>query len=128
MISFLRKIMAGNRRKYPRVRTEVDVVLHLVSSTEESLQVRTRNLSASGMEILLDRPLEVLTKVDVEIPLPDEEEPLRLKGSLVRSLPMRTLWNRLLSQEVRYAVGINFLDLDPALRARMIRYLQRTTR
>jgi hypothetical protein len=46
---------------------------------------------------------------------------------MVRSLPIRTLWDRLRNQEKRYVVGINFQDLDPAMRSQIIQTLRQIT-
>jgi len=89
--------------------------------------VHTRNLSASGMEILLDHPVDILSEIDVEIRLPEQEKVVRLRGQMVRSLPIRTLWDRLRNQEMRYVVGINFQDLDPAMRSQIIQTLRQIT-
>lgn len=89
--------------------------------------VHTRNLSASGMEILLDHPVDILSEIDVEIRLPEQEKVVQLRGQMVRSLPIRTLWDRLRNQEVKYVVGINFQDLDPALRTQIIQTLRQIT-
>ncbi len=125
MVQLLRKIMAGNRRKYPRVRTELSATLQLPSDPKP-VQVRTRNLSASGMEVVFPQPVRVLTELDVEIDLSDDEEVLRIRGEVTRSIPVRSLWNRIRNHEERYSIGINFLDLEHPLRARLIRYLQRS--
>lgn len=123
MIQALRKIMSGNRRQYPRVSTELEVMLHL-QGHDSPLQVKTRNLSASGMEVVLFEPVHILEKTDVELRIPDEGEPLHVKGQFVRAFPSRTLWDRLCKRGNRYSVGISFLELEDALRARLIRYLQ----
>jgi|GEM_PF-3209045 len=123
MVQMLRKLMAGNRRKYPRVRTELDLAVRLPGDSQ-LVQVRTRNLSASGMEVIFPHAVRVLTKVDVRIDLEDGEEPVQIQGQVTRSIPIRSLWDRVRSQGERYAVGVNFVDLEHPLRARIIRYLQ----
>lgn len=89
--------------------------------------VRTRNLSASGMEILLDHPVDILSEIDVEIRLPEQDKVVQIRGQMVRSLPIRTLWDRLRNQEMRYVVGINFQDLDPSMRSQIIQTLRQIT-
>ena len=123
MVQMLRKMMAGNRRKYPRVRTELDLTVRLPGDSEPT-QVHTRNLSASGMEVVFPHPVRVLTQVDVSIDLEDGDEVLQVQGQVTRSIPIRSLWDRVRNQGERYAVGVNFIDLGHPLRARIIRYLQ----
>jgi len=123
MVQMLRKLMAGNRRKYPRVRTELDLAVRLPGDSQP-VQVRTRNLSASGMEVIFPHAVRVLTKVDVRIDLEDGDDPVQIQGQVTRSIPIRSLWDRVRSQGERYAVGVNFVDLEHPLRARIIRYLQ----
>ncbi len=89
--------------------------------------VHTRNLSASGMEILLDHPVDILSEIDVEIRIPEQDKVVQIRGQMVRSLPIRTLWDRLRNQEKRYVVGINFQDLDPAMRSQIIQTLRQIT-
>lgn len=126
MVQMLRKIMAGNRRKYPRVRTELGVTVRTPTDSE-SLEVRTRNLSASGMEAVFPHPVQVLTQVDVLLDLDDGEESFHIQGQVTRSILVRSLWDRMRNQGERYSVGINFVDLEHPLRARIIRYLQGST-
>jgi len=125
MVQILRRIMAGNRRKYPRVRTDLVATLRLETDAEP-VEVRTRNLSASGVEVVFPHAIRVLTKLEVDLDLHDDEETIHIQGQVMRSIPVRSLWDRFRSQEERYSIGINFLDLEHPLRARLIRYLQRT--
>jgi len=80
------------------------------------------------MEVVMDHRVDVPSEVEVELRLPDDEERIQIKGQLVRSLPMRTLWDRLRNQQARYVIGINFMDMDSSLRSRIIRKLQQITR
>jgi c-di-GMP-binding flagellar brake protein YcgR len=126
MIDVLHKILSGNRRRYPRVRTEVKVKIDLPQDSGQ-IETFTRNLSASGFEIILDHPLEILSNVKVYLFLPDEDEPIVLKGQIVRSLENRSLWGRLWNHKVFYAVGVNFTEIDLNIRSRIIRFLQKAT-
>jgi len=127
MISAIKRLMSGNRRRYPRVRTTLEVALRMPDHPETPQVVHTRNLSASGMEILLDHPVDILSEIDVEIRIPEQDKVVQIRGQMVRSLPIRTLWDRLRNQEKRYVVGINFQDLDPAMRSQIIQTLRQIT-
>ena len=126
VIQILRKMMAGNRRKYPRVRTDIEVTMRFPSMDREPIRVRVRNLSASGMEVILEESLPVLSELEVEMPLLGEDV-IQVTGRLVRSIPIQSLWDRVKGRGQRFVVGINFVDLEQPLRTKLIRHLQQTT-
>jgi len=115
--------MSGNRRKYPRVRAELEIRLR-ISDRQDPIDTWTQNLSASGLELVCSIAIDVPSELEVEFTLPGEDTPLKIKGRVVRAIPSFSLWGRIRNLQEKYTVGINFLELDYADRVKIINYLQ----
>jgi type IV pilus assembly protein PilZ len=76
----------------------------------------TKNVSRGGMFIKTTTPIEPGTKLELELFLPDLNEPIRLSVEVMHSH----------SPEVdaqNAGVGVRFLDIDPLSRSILVNYL-----
>jgi len=109
-----------NRRKYPRADLEVDVKLR-AGREQKEIQVRTRNISAGGVCVMLAEMLPVGTQLRMVLELPDTGSALDAVGEVVWSLRQHKLLKR--KTDV-FETGIKFVDLDNRDRDRLIRIAQ----
>ena len=109
-----------NRRKYPRVEVEIQVI---VGDGSESLNFKseTRDVSAGGVCVRLESFVEAPTPVNVLLKLPDDQAPLETVGRVAWCVRQRTLIGR---KRPAYETGISFPDLSSDQRERLIRFAQ----
>lgn len=98
-----------NRRKHPR-RELALLVQYRFNSLEDFLAEYATNLSPGGMFIQTDQPSAVGTTLHLQFSLKDGS---RLIDGLVRVARVVTVGTR----EQPAGMGVEFVDLDPELRA-----------
>ena len=100
----------ADRRRYPRLEKLVSV--RIVAGKESDPWLSTRDVSAGGMRLLSDRPLEKGEPLDLEMLLPD--------GSWLRVVS-KVAWSVKLDvgSAAEYEVGLRFVELTPDDRARL---------
>ncbi|MCM8774404.1 MAG: PilZ domain-containing protein [Candidatus Omnitrophica bacterium] len=106
----------NERRKYPRLNVVVVTCSSEEGSSLEKVCV-TRNISAGGICLILDKKREVNTTLSLKINLPDSSPSIIAKG--------RVVWSKsiiLNSNEVLYDLGIEFIDIEEDARQRIFRY------
>lgn len=97
--------MAGERRDFSRVPVPFRVRYRLYRELGESWrQIATVNISAGGMRVRSEEPLEVGGRLEVQITLSSAATPLTVQGCVV--------WSRSLGAGVN-EIGVQFTDLTP---------------
>ena len=77
----------GERREYRRIDTRVSVTVQKYDSEEAEFsdeKGKSKNLSAGGLLLHHDKPLEVPSYIIASFTLPDEEEKLDFLAKVVR--------------------------------------------
>ncbi|MEZ5976617.1 MAG: PilZ domain-containing protein [Planctomycetota bacterium] len=107
----------SERRRHERARHDGPLTVLCAGRT---MDVRLRDLSASGLCFFSEEPIGEMTLLDVRLDLPDDrEEELRAKGAVVRC-------ERISPHLEHYEVAVFLHEITEAQRARLasfVRYL-----
>ena len=105
------------RRRHPRASERV---LMAVTGDGAALQTQTKNLSASGAYCTLDRFVPPMTKLDLQIDLPNgrRRATIRCSGVVVRIEPAPT------ADAARYNIAIFFTELSERDRSAITRFIR----
>lgn len=104
-------------RENVRLDISLNVTLETLPGGEEKNLIRTltRDLSAGGVQIVLSKPLPVGTTVNVKVAVcPDFV--LETQGTIIRLAPPMPPLDK-------YFVGIQFGELEPATKQKIIRFI-----
>ena len=107
-----------NRRKYPRVDVEIQVIVR-DGSESVNYRTQTRDVGAGGVCVKLDSFLEAQTPVAITLNLPDTHPPLETVGRVTWCVRERRFIGR---RHPAYDTGISFTDLNAEQRERLIRF------
>jgi uncharacterized protein (TIGR02266 family) len=99
------------RRKYPRIEARIKVTFR---SMAELIQEYTRNISAGGIFVKTDRPLDPNATIDLTLEFPDQKGAFALKGEVVRLIAMSHPSE---PDKQIYGAGIRFVNPDAAILA-----------
>ena len=98
-----------DKRKFPRAAYSARVSLHK-GRRSESIQTQTENIGAGGIAVVLAKPLEIFSEIDLDLTMEEGQPPLQCVGQIVwvvrRSYSDRT-------KPPEYDTGIEFLNLKP---------------
>lgn len=72
-----------NRREFPRVDYKCTITIQSRSGTPKTISTRTENVGIGGVCIVLKEPLELFSKVALELVLDDGNTPIRTDGSVM---------------------------------------------
>lgn len=92
--------MYEEKREYPRA--SVDERLYFVSDAGESFYCTTRNISAKGITIEVNKEIAVNSEFDIELDLEEMDEVLKARGRVIRS------WQ----EDNQWLAGIQLLGMD----------------
>lgn len=97
--------MADERRDFSRVPVPFDVCYRIYGELGETWrEISTVNISAGGMRLRSEEPLEVGTQLEIQITLSSAAIPLAVQGSVAWSRSMGAGANE---------IGVQFTDLTP---------------
>ena len=102
-------IFSEHKRRYIRVDFIAAIQVHVVGLNFKvgTLETTSKNLSAGGILFESEFPIDIDTKVQLQIPIDTAEEPLVVAGDVVRIEK---------SNASKYDIGISFLGVDNAAR------------
>lgn len=105
------------RRRAPRVTERISLTL---AGADGVVQAQTQNLSAAGAYCTLDRFIPPMTKLELQLELPDGQQrtALRCTGVVVRVEPLVTT-----PQHGRYQTAILFTELSEQGRSAIERFV-----
>ena len=111
--------MKQERRGAPRVAERISIA---VTDAKTELRTETTNLSAAGAYCILDRFIPPMTKLQLDLELPDGSRRVRIRctGVVVRVEPVVAE-----GQLGRYQTAIFFSDLSERDRAAISQFVQR---
>lgn len=109
----MHKVEAANERREERC----PVSLKVQYNTAKEFKIEyTKNVSQGGMFIRTTSPIETGTKIQLELFIPDLNEPILLSVEVVRS-------SQYAVDKEDAGVGVRFLDIDPLSKSILINYL-----
>lgn len=112
------------RRRSERVNAELDVKYSLLKSAPPKLNANSRNISESGIAVVLYETLPKNSMLDIEIYIPETRASVRTKGRVVwceeRNGPEH------LDKDGRrtFTAGIEFAETDGKNKERLISYIK----
>lgn len=114
-----------DRRRCERLETELDVKYNLIPSLKPDFSTNTRNISRSGISILVYEILPKGSLIDMEVSVPDSKEAIKLRGKVAWcegcSGPERS------DKEGKrtFISGIEFMDTDKKQWETLTEYIHR---
>jgi len=114
------RLQDDNRRKYPRADLVVDAEVRC-EREQKSFHVRTKNIGAGGICVVLPEMLPAGTELRLSLHLPDADAAFEAAGEVVWTLRQRKLLKK---KPGGFDTGIKFVDLDQRNRDRLIRIAQ----
>jgi c-di-GMP-binding flagellar brake protein YcgR len=113
----------SERRKSERFDAELDVKYSVLKSSPASLRTNIKNISESGVAVLLYEILPKNSVVDMDIALPEKKENVKIKGRVAwcddRNGPER------FDKDGRrtFIAGIEFVETDEKQKNRIVSYI-----
>lgn len=92
------------RRKYPRITGRFIISYRIVEEFNNIDITQTKNLSLGGMLLTTNRQFQPGTKLNLEIRLPFDPNPIVILGKVVES--------REIIKDLIYDTRLEFLDID----------------
>lgn len=113
----------GDRRRSQRFDTELEVKYSLLKSEPSKLHANSKNISESGVAVIIYEILPRDATIEMEITLPGKKENLRTKG--------RVAWcednkdPQMSDKEGRrsFVAGIEFIDTDKHQKEQLLAYI-----
>jgi len=109
-----------NRRKYPRADLVVAAEVRC-EYEQKSFHVRTKNIGAGGICVVLPEMLPAGTQLCLSLRLPDADAAFEVAGKVVWTLRQRKLLKK---KPGGFDTGIEFVDIEQQDRDRLIRIAQ----
>ncbi|MDH5560413.1 MAG: diguanylate cyclase [Deltaproteobacteria bacterium] len=108
-------VYSDDNRKHLRVTFDREISLNQGEPDQEnSLSVKSKNLSKLGILLESENSLEVGKTVGLQLEIDPSDQPISLLGTVVRVES---------SSSSLYNIGISFLDVDPRIKNELSRYL-----
>ncbi len=114
------RLQEDNRRKYPRADIVVDAEVSF-EREQKDFRVRTTNIGAGGICVVLPEMFPAGTELRLVLSLPDGDSALEVAGEVVWTLRQRKLLKK---KTDGFDTGIEFVDVDQQSRNRLIRIAQ----
>ena len=115
----LRRLWFKNdRRRAPRFRVDWPIQYQRVPPSGSN-HAQSRDLSATGVSLIVPERLEVGVLLEVNLTLPGQLEPCPMTGPVVWSKELRSSGQRL------FAVGIQFQGITPEIQKRLTQALEK---
>ncbi len=108
-------------RKFPRVKASCKIFLQHGSDVQP-VKASTENLGAGGLCIFLDRPLDKMSNVKIELDLQDGKNPIQCSGRVVWTVRKRSFK----AGEEGHDIGIEFVNLPETDLSRISALVSRT--
>lgn len=108
-------------RKFPRVKTTCKIFLQH-GSDAQPVKSSTENLGAGGLCVFLDRPLDKMSSVKIELDLQDGKNPIQCAGRVVWTVRKRSFK----AGEQGHDIGIEFVNLPEQDMGRIAALVNRT--
>ena len=112
-----------NRRRCERFDTELDLKYNLIPSVKSDFSTSTKNISKSGISILVYELLPKDSLIDMEISVPNSKETMKLRGKVAWCEGCNGI-ERLDGDGKRtFLIGIEFVESDQKHRDILMEYI-----
>ncbi|OGW82173.1 MAG: hypothetical protein A3G33_10630 [Omnitrophica bacterium RIFCSPLOWO2_12_FULL_44_17] len=111
--------MGLNKREFPRVDISCDILID--DENEKQIIAKTENLGSGGVCVLLGRPLDKLSNVELKLSLGHDNLPLTCQGRVVWLVQSRDLS----THKTTYDTGIEFTNIKEEDRARISQFIKK---
>jgi len=102
-------------RSFVRLDVILDIRLEVITAGNPVIITRTKDISAGGLRILLDKPISVGTKLNFFLTL-SENDYVEAAGEVVRVILPE-------EEHDRYEVAIRYSDIKERIRSRIVKYI-----
>ncbi len=114
-----------NRRRCERFDTELDLKYNLIPSVKSDFSTSTKNISKSGISILVYELLPKDSLIDMEISVPNSKETMKLRGKVAWCEGCNGI-ERLDGDGKRtFLIGIEFVESDQKHRDILMEYIDK---
>jgi c-di-GMP-binding flagellar brake protein YcgR len=107
------------RRLFPRLDANIKVDYFIMGIVPVVDEGSSKDISAGGICILVDENFKTDSVVFLTVHLPDGENPVKVRGRVVRSTEVATTKK----QEKSYEAGIAFIKINPDDQERIAKYV-----
>lgn len=114
-----------DRRRCKRFDAELDLKYNLIPSSKPVFSTNSRNISKSGISILVYEILPKGSLIDMEILVPDSKEVINLKGKVAWCEGCDGAERLDKDGKRTFTVGIEFEDTDKKQREALTEYIHR---
>ena len=104
-----------DKRRFPRANYKCEVLIRRGKS-EIVFSTQTENIGVGGICVILERPLDIFSEVEIELTLEKDKSVIKCKGSIVWVIK-RAAYEK--EKAANYDTGIEFLDLKDEDRTRI---------
>ena len=110
------------RRRYVRLDTRLQITYTIIKQKEADTKAEAKDIGGGGIRIFLTEPLPAQTLLNLEIRLPEDPIPIKCTGRVVWAEEFSILQGEK-KEERRYEGGIQFSEIKPKDRDRIIKYV-----
>ncbi|OGX27394.1 MAG: hypothetical protein A2879_04565 [Omnitrophica WOR_2 bacterium RIFCSPHIGHO2_01_FULL_49_10] len=114
-----------DRRKCERFDTELDLKYNLISSSKSDFSTNTRNISKSGISILVYEILPKDSLIDMEISIPNSKEIIKLRGKVAWCEGCNGQERRDKDGKRTFIVGIELVDTEKKYQEALTEYIHK---
>lgn len=116
-----------DRRSCKRLETELDVTYNLIPSLKPDFSTNTRNISKSGISILVYEILPRGSLIDMEVSVPNSKEAIKIRGKVAWCEGCNGPERFDKDGKRTFIVGIEFVDTDKKQQEALTEYIHRHT-
>ncbi|MFA4982515.1 MAG: PilZ domain-containing protein [Candidatus Omnitrophota bacterium] len=112
------------RRRSERVNAELDVKYSLLKASPPKLTANSRNISQSGVAVILYEILPKDSMIDMEIFIPESKESIKTKGRVVWCEDLKGPERLDKDGRRTFVAGVEFAETDGKNKERLISYIK----
>jgi len=102
-------------RSFVRLDVILDIRLEVFTAEKTVIDTLTKDVSAGGLRIMINKPIPVGTKLNMFLSL-SEDEKLEAEGEVVRIISPE-------EEHDKYEVAIRFSEIKERIRSRIVKYI-----
>ena len=114
-----------DRRRCERFDTELDLKYNLIPSTKSDFTTNTKNISKTGISILVYEILPKDSLIDMEISVPNSKETMKLRGKVAWCEGCNSIERLDKDGKRTFLIGIEFVESDKKHQDTLMEYIDR---
>lgn len=115
----------NDRRKCQRFDTELDLKYNLIPAARSDFMTNTKNISKSGISILVFELLPKDSLIDMEISVPNSKEAIKLRGKIAWCEGCNGIERLDKDGKRTFLVGIEFLETEKKHQNMLMEYIDK---